>query len=199
MYLLKITLSYVKPTIWRSIWIDENRPLEHLHYLIQFTFDWEESHLWSFQRGREVYDMPEAAFGFGQSKSVDEYTIKDLLSKAGDKILYTYDFGDNWEHEILLQKTGTGENLPHEPFMVEGAMNGALEDSGGPPGYMYFMKVLANPKHPEYEDLAEMVGEDYDPNEFDLDGYNEMLSLFDDNAEASSNQMFFGGEEFLDN
>jgi hypothetical protein len=50
------------------------------------------------------------------------------------------------------------------------------EDCGGVPGYERMLGILADPKDEEYEEITELLGEEFDPEAFDLGAVNEELA-----------------------
>ena len=91
-------------------------------------------------------------------------------------MLFTYDFGDNWEHTVLLEKILAPEPGTHYPRCISGKRNCPPEDCGGPWGYADLLEALANPKHPRHADMIEWTGGDHDPEEFDVEDANARLT-----------------------
>jgi len=104
-----------------------------------------------------------------------EIKISDLLKKEKDKIVYEYDFGDGWEHDIILEKILTPDNDTKHPICLTGKMNCPPEDCGGIWGYSDMLEILKDPDHEEYESYIEWLGEEFDPTYFDKDEVNELL------------------------
>lgn len=146
--------------------------------------DWYNSHLHEFQVGkvrfeskRNEMDSEDEAddvwFEMDNDPDVkdeESVTLADVVKRKGSKILYTYDFGDDWEHQLELE-----EKLPADtpaPRCLAGKMAGPPEDSGGMWGYEYKLDILKDPKHEEYEDIVEWMGDDFDPKAFALDEIN---------------------------
>ncbi len=92
-----------------------------------------------------------------------------------DKFIYTYDFGDTWEHQILVEKILPIDEKTQYPVCLAGKRSGPPEDCGGPWGYMELLDVLNDPNDPEYEDRVEWIGEDFDSELFDVDKINLRL------------------------
>lgn len=117
----------------------------------------------------------------------DELPINDyrkiklnyFLKKENDKLVYEYDFGDGWEHEILLEKILPDDSNFQYPECLKGKMNCPPEDCGGVWGYSDMLEILKNPEHAEYEEYIEWLGGEFDPEHFDINEVNEMLKSKD--------------------
>ena len=171
----KITLKRIRPPVWRRFLVPEGISLSDLHDVIQEVMGWWNSHLHQFLCKRKRYGVPDPDWDSGKIIDDGTISIKDLGLSVKDKILYEYDFGDGWEHELLLEKI-----LPKEERMVPVCLKGARacppEDCGGPWGYENLLEVLKNPEDEEYTSWKEWLPEDFDPEHFDLDGINSRLS-----------------------
>lgn len=181
---LKITLNGAKPSIWRRILVDPNMTFDELHNVIQVSMGWTNSHLYNFNY-KNIYIEPENDefdFGspFGKETLDAEITIiGDLLSYEGESCIYTYDFGDNWEHTIKVEKIISDETSENDEFFVPRCIKAKRacppEDCGGIPGLAELEKVLAGPKTEEQDSLKIWVGESYDSEKVDLDDINQNL------------------------
>lgn len=172
---IKITLKGIKPPIWRRLLIRSDQTLMEFHYAIQCCMGWENAHLHDFKAGDRHYGEPDPE---GWMDVIDEstVTIDAVLRKPKDKVLYTYDFGDGWQHEIVLEKVLAPEEAPKKlPVCLKGVRACPPEDCGGRWGYANLLEAIGNPKHPDHEMLKEWVGE-YDPEAFDLDAVNAALA-----------------------
>ena len=115
-YQFKIALLETKPPVWRRILVPESYTFYDLHVAIQDAMGWTDSHLHNFEKRNsktrygdfEVrIDCAYAVDEFEQEKNVvydTETAIASYFKKLHDKLFYTYDFGDNWEHEVILEK-----------------------------------------------------------------------------------------------
>jgi hypothetical protein len=92
-------------------------------------------------------------------------------------MLYTYDFGDDWRHDVHLIGVRPFEPERIYPACLDGARAGPPEDSGGPPGYERLLKVLADPTHSAFLELRAWAGSHFDPDLFDLRATNRILEL----------------------
>jgi Plasmid pRiA4b ORF-3-like protein len=98
-------------------------------------------------------------------------TLRDLASGEGDTFGYEYDLGDSWEHEVLLEKLVPAEPGRRYPSCLDGARACPPEDCGGTGGYEQLIDALADPRHPDHDDLLHWLGmekgTDFDPARFD--------------------------------
>lgn len=171
-YQFKITLLDSKPKIWRRIQVPDCK-LNTLHYHIQAVMGWTNSHLHHFIIVRDRYGIPKWLDDeFLGSKVIDSTKIllSDLFANAGKKFAfeYTYDMGDNWEHEILFEGIVKPDSNTKYPLCIEGERAGPPENCGGTPGYEHLLEVLGDPSLEEYQDALHWVGEDFDPKHFDV-------------------------------
>jgi len=102
--------------------------------------------------------------------------LSKVLWRPGAKLIYTYDFGDNWQHAVVLEKI-----LPlladlKYPVCIDGKLACPPEDCGGIPGYYELIEALADPEHERHEEISEWISEDFDPQAFSVENVNRMLS-----------------------
>jgi hypothetical protein len=172
LYQFKITLAESAPPIWRRIQVKDST-LDKFHERIQTAMGWTNSHLHQFDINGQRHGNPELLDdGFDDFDAIDSTVtrISDILPPDGSRfrLLYEYDFGDGWEHEVLFEgclRAGKGRRYP---LCVEGERKCPPEDVGGIWGYGEFLEALADPKHERH---AEYVGwgRKFDPEEFDTD------------------------------
>ena len=104
------------------------------------------------------------------------FRLYEVAAKEGLKFLYTYDFGDDWEHGIIVEKILEEDvRFVGKPVCIGGENAGPPEDIGGIYGYYETLKAAKNPRHPEHEELKEWLGE-FDPKAFHIDLVNRILS-----------------------
>jgi hypothetical protein len=113
---LKVSLAGVRPPIWRRVRLPVTATLADLHEVIQVLFGWDGDHLHLFQLGKKGYGDPFVDLeGTGDEDAV---RVRDAVA-AGGKVMYTYDLGACWEHEITLEKTLPREDGQHYPACAE--------------------------------------------------------------------------------
>lgn len=114
----------------------------------------------------------------------EDVRLADVLREPKQRIQYEYDFGDGWVHEIMLEKILPREKQELLPVCVKGKRACPPEDCGGVWGYEALLKVLSDPKHEQYEDMQEWVGDDdFDPEAFCPDSANQRLAAYRQSAE----------------
>lgn len=171
----KITLLDTRPPVWRRILVPGSYTFYDLHVAIQNAMGWTDSHLHRFEKrdikgkpwGHAILiDCPYAAEENEQEENtlyVTETPITHVFKRIGDKMVYTYDFGDNWEHEVLLEKILPKETSVKYPVCLDGRLSCPPEDCGSTLGYYDCIQALKDRKNKE---LLDWIG-DWDPEYFD--------------------------------
>jgi hypothetical protein len=176
---IKITLRGSKPPIWRRVVISGSSTLGDLHGVIQRAMGWTGGHLHHFEvNGRHYSDPSEMVEG---AANEERLTLNGLVKSGAKRFGYTYDFGDNWEHIITIEKVGYADVPPTSPVCIAGKRACPPEDCGGIWGYYDLLEALADPGHPEHEQQKEWCEEWYDgaldPETFEIGFVNERLSF----------------------
>jgi hypothetical protein len=178
-YQLKVTLRYTKPPIWRRLLVPAGLTLEVLHDVLQLSMGWTDSHLHEFRVGQKRYGIPDPEdqlMGLPPVGDQRRAHLFMILGKAGAKARYTYDFGDNWEHAIAVEKVLQPEPGVAYPICVGGKLRCPPEDCGSIPGYYNLLEVIHDPTHKEHEEMREWLGGEYDPEAFSVDDVNQRLA-----------------------
>jgi hypothetical protein len=147
--------------------------LDRLHLVIQATMGWEGDHMHQFINGHTFYGQPHP--DFEETLNEKDHTLRDLAPTVKKKLIYEYDFGDSWHHEVTVEKVLSADPNFKYPVCLAGENACPPEDCGGIPGYYRLLEVIADPKNPEYEEMREWVGEEFDPTRFDADQANRFL------------------------
>ena len=177
-YQVQISLKGSRPRIWRRLLVPSDTLLSDFHMIIQAAMGWTNSHLHQFVKDQTYYTVKmEDDTDWNDYDNIDYKGIKisDLLKKEKEGMIYEYDFGDGWEHKIMLEKILPFDEKTKYPVCTAGKMNCPPEDCGGIWGYYNMLEVLQNPEDEEYEDYSEWLGDDFDPEYFDKDQVNRML------------------------
>jgi hypothetical protein len=173
-YQLKVTLQRTRPPIWRRLLVRSDTTLARMHEIIQTSMGWYDSHLHEFVADGVEYGVPDQDWG---DAVTDErgVMLAEVAARPGDRLLYRYDFGDDWEHELVVEKVLEPQPGTTYPMCLKGRRACPPEDVGGVWGYAEFLRVLADPDDPEREERLEWVGGDFDPEEFDAASVNAQL------------------------
>lgn len=175
----KVQLRYLTPPIWRRVVLPDNATLGDLHEAIQTAMGWYNCHMHAFRIG-DTYYTSQAASKMEDMDMENEERIPlaAVVTRARQKFRYEYDFGDSWEHEVVAEKFLPLDFAPKYPICLGGARACPPEDCGSFPGYENILEALkAKKPTEEQEELLEWVGEDYDPEHFDLDLVNRRLGV----------------------
>ena len=108
---LKVTLKHRRPPIWRTVLMPATATLPALHRAIQILYGWDGDHLHAFRVRHATYSDP--AFKLEEAGDETPVRVRDALAAGGGKIVYEYDFGAGWTHEVALQR-----KLPRDPVAV---------------------------------------------------------------------------------
>ncbi len=174
-YQLKLTLRNVRPPIWRRLQVSNLISLHDLHIIIQVAMGWDGYHLHCFSRGCEELSS-ESEDAFEADPKEARTLLRSVLRKEGEKLRYDYDFGDGWEHDILLEKVLPVDPSVKLPRCLTGKRACPPEDCGGPWRYAYILETLANPAHLDHEEMKEWMEDDFDPERFGVADTNRQLN-----------------------
>jgi hypothetical protein len=174
-YQLKITLRGSKPPIWRRILVPGRSTLPELNLMIQAAMGWCNCHLHSFTIDAIDYAMSDPNWGDMDCDDEAGVRLDRVARRAGGRFIYLYDFGDGWEHQIVVEKILPPESGVKYPVCIAGKRRCPPEDVGGVWGYQNFLEAIRDPKHSEHAEYLEWVGGEFDPEEFDLDAVNGVL------------------------
>ena len=144
------------------------------HHVIQTVFGWTDTHLHQFLIDATLYGQLDA-FDVAVADE-DGVTLAEAVGSRTKRFEYIYDFGDNWEHEVLVEKIIGANSGSERPVCLGGKRNRPPEDCGGPPGYQKFLEAIRDPGHEEHASMLESVGGSFDPEACDLAAVNRHLA-----------------------
>lgn len=183
----KITLKGIKPPIWRRIEIPSSATFWALHVAIQDAMGWTDTHLHEFSTTDEFgpgmrIGVPDED-GWGAPVAAGwTRKLSPVFGFPGAKAEYVYDFGDGWEHTILLESIEPARTGVQYPVCVDGRRRCPQEDCGGPGGYESLLEILADPTHEDHDEMLEWAGgpidrESFDPRTVQFDDPKRRLSM----------------------
>ena len=174
-YQLKVTLKGVRPPIWRRLQVRGNVSLHNLHRLIQEAMGWMDGHLHQFRVGRITYGEPSPEWSF-PVRSERKAALSEVLPAQGARLDYDYDFGDDWQHSVVVERILSPEPRVTYPRCLAGKGACPPEDCGGRYGYERLIAIMKDPSLEEHVEMKAWLGRDLDPKAFDLAEVNRALS-----------------------
>jgi Plasmid pRiA4b ORF-3-like protein len=126
-------------------------------------------------RGQRYGPPDEDDIGPRKTKDERKYKLSELVAGEGEQFIYEYDFGDNWQHTLEIEKVVAAEEGTRYPVCVAGARACPPEDVGGMPGYEDFLAAINDATHAEHEEYLDWIGGEFDPEAFDRDEVNRRL------------------------
>jgi Plasmid pRiA4b ORF-3-like protein len=176
---LKITLRDIRPPIWRRVQVSSAASLAILHAVLQRIFAWSDSHLHEFEAGRSRFGPAQRDLGWGEEEGVQDerrVTLGRVAPRKGANLLYRYDFGDDWQHDIVVEDILPAHPTIHSPRCLDGRRAAPPDDCGGPFGYGELLDALAEPTRKDHAGRLEWLGDRFDPEAFDLAATNRALA-----------------------
>ncbi|ROO59012.1 pRiA4b ORF-3-like protein [Micromonospora sp. Llam0] len=162
---LLVTLSDIAPPVWRRVQVPGGYTLDRVHRVIQHAMGWRDCHLHSFEINGAQYGEPDPA---GELLLRDELDTRlDAVATKGARFRYTYDFGDWWEHDVVVEDVTAPEPDVRYPLCADGDQACPPEDVGGAFGYTEFRAAIADPAHPRHAEMADWVSATFDRFGFD--------------------------------
>ncbi|MFG1843274.1 plasmid pRiA4b ORF-3 family protein [Micromonospora sp. NPDC049175] len=179
---LKMSLAGVRPPVWRRVLVPAGYTLDRLHRVVQHAMGWRDCHLHSFEIDAMPYGEPDPD---GELALHDEMDVRlDAVLGKGSRFSYTYDFGDWWEHDLVVEDALTADPDERYPVCLDGERACPPEGVGGPPGYQALLVALADdgaaagPVDPRHATLRDWAGSTFDPSRFDPDRTTTLLRRF---------------------
>ena len=160
---LRILLNDVDPQPMRHIEVPLKIRLDRLHEVIQAAMGWTDTHLYEFRVGDAGWGVPDPDGFYDGPMNAKKMTLEKLLDRTGTRtIQYVYDFGDDWDHSIRIERVGEATQDVTYPRLLKAAGACPPEDVGGAWGYEEFLEALADPDHEQHEDMVHWSGGDFD-------------------------------------
>jgi hypothetical protein len=172
-FTLHIALLDHRPEIWRRLLVPGSVRLDKLHMIFQEAMGWTNSHLHQFQIGDASYGMHAEDWPEDELHEV-EFKFADVVQQD-HRFRYEYDFGDSWEHEVVVERAETIRPALQFAVCLAGANACPPEDCGGTGGYADLLEALSDPSHSEHKQYLQWIGGSFDPAAFDLAATNAAL------------------------
>ncbi|MDX9800241.1 MAG: plasmid pRiA4b ORF-3 family protein [Spirochaetia bacterium] len=143
------------------------------HNVLQTVMGWTNTHLHQFIIAGKFYTAPDDE-SYLEYIDYRKVKLNQVLSGEEESIIYEYDFGDEWEHKIVLEKI-LQNHIQKYPSCLTGKRTCPPEDCGGPYGYKDLIKVISDKNNEKYAEMIEWLGENFDPEYINIEEINEML------------------------
>ncbi|NLE77973.1 MAG: plasmid pRiA4b ORF-3 family protein [Rhodococcus sp.] len=168
-----MSLRDVEPEVWRRIVVRSEMPLRKLSLALERAMGWEGYHLHLFDVAGVLFGEPDEDADYMIHENAA--AVKHLLPRVGASLRWDYDFGDGWEHDVVVEAIESAVDGKRYPVCLDGARACPPEDCGGTSGYERLLAALADPNDPEHERLVEWAPDGFDPQVFDLVAANRRL------------------------
>jgi hypothetical protein len=170
---LRIQLNDVDPVTWRRLLVPAAIRMTKLADILLAAMGWSNSHLHAFTVGDARYGMNYDEYPDGE---IDEKSVTVLHALRDERrFTFEYDFGDSWEHEVVIEELTSSYFGLKFAVCLDGANACPPDDVGGPWGYREFLNAIADPAHEEHEHYLNWVGGSFNPAELDLGEVNSLL------------------------
>jgi pRiA4b ORF-3-like protein len=172
---IKVTLSGVRPPVWRRLLVPSDVTLLRLHRILQAAMGWDDAHLHRFRVGHASYG-DRILLSEVSARAERTARLAEVAPALGDRLRYDYDFGDDWEHVVVVEAVLAPQPGVRYPSCVAGKRACPPEDCGGAWGYGTLLEALADPRHPAHAERLAWLGGALDPEAFDLAEVNRRLA-----------------------
>ncbi|MGB8344993.1 MAG: plasmid pRiA4b ORF-3 family protein [Ktedonobacteraceae bacterium] len=177
-YELDIRLIDIEPPIWWQITVSDQITLAVLHHVLQVVMGWEYSHLHQFVVGETHYGEPDPEFDDDlEIKDDRRFKLRDIAREKGANFVYEYDFGDFWQHRVIVEDSWPRTENSLAPRCFESGRACPPEDCGEVSGYQNLLEALHDRRHPEHRELRAWAGPHYNPELFSVQAVNSALAL----------------------
>ena len=176
-YQLRVDLLHIEPRIWRTVLVPESLTLAKLDRVVQAAMGWTNSHLHHWRIDGRRYGAPNPEWDSeGAMLEERKFTVGGALDQRVKEFAYEYDFGDGWEHRIVVEQQLAREPERNTwPMCIAGANACPPEDVGGPPGYMDFVQAMRSSTHEDHSQMWQWHGGPFDPAAFSINDANRAI------------------------
>jgi hypothetical protein len=172
-YVLRVSLRDVKPEVWRRLAVRSETSLPKFAQILERVMGWEGYHLHMFDVGGVLFGDPDEDADYVINER--SATVRHVLPRVGSALKWDYDFGDSWQHDVVVEAIDEPKETTRYPICIDGACACPPEDCGGTTGYKDLVRILANPRDREHARMVEWAPDGFDPAAFDLTAANRRL------------------------
>jgi hypothetical protein len=130
-HVIKVSLHGAKPPVWRRLEVPSTMTLDQVHEVLQAAFEWEDFHLHQFETVCGEFGNPDRAAEWSELSDESAVALGQVAEAERAKAVYLYDFGDDWRHDIVVEKILPAVPGVAYPRCTGGKGAGPKEDSGG--------------------------------------------------------------------
>ena len=176
---IRIELQEVEGSIWRRVDVPTSTSLAGLHDIIQIVMPWQDCHLHEFVINGRAYGDPVIIdqHELRRLYKAKSLRLDTLVSRGVRGFPYLYDYGDYWEHDIVIEDVFDGRADVAYPDYVAGSGRCPPEDVGGTTGFAEFLKAVRDTRHKEHEEWIYWYGGPFDPEKIDEEQIRARLSV----------------------
>jgi hypothetical protein len=173
-FTLRLNVVGCQPKIWRRLVVRETMWLSRLHDSIQILFDW-------FDYQTHTFNLDDLRFGNPVKRDElaieddRDVTLADIDLEHRDRFTYAYHFGESWQVDVKVEKSGVVEKGVYYPACVAGERAGPPEDCGGIEAFHDMLACIKEPHTDLGREWIEWLGPDYNPEVCDLEKINKAL------------------------
>lgn len=171
-----------KPPIWRRCIVPAGITFSQLAIILNEVMEWSGSHLFEFEFYHMEVRINEDVDASWENGLWTKYDLMDASTTYIDPFMereswftYTYDFGDNWQHRITIEKVL--QDAENYPKVIKYKGKGPVEDCGGLSSFYQYQKILEDENHPEHEEISRWMW-DWANTDYDMAAVNERLQQY---------------------
>ena len=195
-YRVHVSLREIDPAVWRRIELSSQTTLKQFHRVLQICMGWENQHLHEYIAEGQRYGMPDPDYNDpGEVLRETGVRLATVLPEVGAQVLYLYDFGDYWQHDIRLEAVSPPMAGIAYPRLLDGARSCPPEDCGGTRGYADLLEILLDPTHEEFEQMRAWAGPRFNAEVFSAAAVNQRLQKRRSLSASRDGDRRSGGQE----
>ena len=161
-YRLHVWIRQISPMIWRRLLVRSDSTIADLHYTLQIAFGWSDAHLNLFRIHGQDYGVYHDG-GTSFSTDPEQVRLRDFNFRINERLLYEYDFGDGWQHEVRVEACLALDDKRTYPCCIGGKRRAPPEGCGGAMAFTTRRDAVQS----HVEDLLDDIQDDLDANDIE--------------------------------